>query len=833
MKLHVSSIVVLVKLSYYLSNPEEENMKQFLGTLTLIFLTVFVGIHHPVIASETTFTIQGIITDGDTKQPIVGASIRVVDTRKGTYSGVSGFFRIALPKGKYTIEVKSLGYLTRTFPIGQETSSFDIQLRPSAVKLQTVQVTADIDADNVIKRAIERKDENLKKISTFTGSLYSKLNLELNGKGLNALPGGSGRNSGRVRSRGGSIGITTDGELSEQNSFFIAETFSKVYRDNVQKRYHAEILQRRQTANIDKQQNLIAIGNFISFYDESIKIISADILSPLSSDPFDRYKFTLQDRTTLGDKLVYVIKVEPKSEIFPAFKGTLKIVEGTYNLVEADLSPSETTALSFVKNLRFVQKFDEVQREVWQPTYLRTTAIAQVDVLKGFVEFGADFTATSIFSEVKINEQIPDSIFDSDKPRITVSPTADSTKTEFWENNALQELTDREKEIYHRIDSLVIANPIDTSGNSPTKFTVGPMIDFNRIGSITLIAQPSFSFSTIELEANPGYSLGIHRYVGDITGRLYLDSARRTFLFASLFSQLNTTSFDRTYSPLVNTVFAAFEHRDYYDYFRNDGFTAGISMPLLGIRWNAAYEQSRQFSTTRLAPRSIFEEGGWRANPAIIDGSYHTVSAGGQWGNVTAFGFTGRPQFQVNISGLYGEEYNRSIPFRSVEASAETMLPLISTGYSPMSLRLQIAAGSASGDIPIQYQFRQKVQLAQAVVFGNMASAPIGVFGGTDYITTVAEINLTDVLWRSIGLPLYEGRGIDIIAAGASGRWRSYQPIGYTPTDKDWYSEAGFGIGRIPTFVSNVLFLRFDARWGVGNLGSGNFGWGLGITAPF
>ncbi len=811
-------------------------MKQFLGnfSLTLIFFTSFVGIHHRIIASETTFTIQGSITDGDTKQPVVGASIRVVDTRKGTYSGVSGFFRIALPNGKYTIEVKSLGYQTRTLPITQETTNLNIQLRPAAVKLNTVQVTADIDADNVIRRAIERKEENLKKISTFTGSLYSKLNLELNGKGLNALPGGGGqRGSNRVRSRGGSIGISTDGELSEQNSFFIAETFSKVYRDNVQKRYHAEILQRRQTANIDKQQNLIAIGNFISFYDESIKIISADILSPLSSDPFDRYKFTLQDRTTLGDKLVYVIKVEPKSEIFPAFKGTLKIVEGTYNLVEADLSPSETTALSFVKNLRFVQKFDEVQKEIWQPTYLRTTAIAQVDVLKGFVEFGADFTATSIFSELKINEPIPDSIFDSEKPRITVSPTADSTKTEFWENNALQELTDREMEIYHRIDSLVIANPVDTTGNSPTKFTISPMIDFNRVGSITLLAQPRFSFNIIELEANPGYSLGIHRYIGDIGARVYLDSVRRTFLFASLFSQLNTTSFDRTYSPLVNTVFSAFEHRDYYDYFRNDGFAVGISAPLLGIRWDVAYEQSRQFSTTRLAPRSIFQDGGWRANPAIIDGSYQTVNISGKWGNVVAFGFTGRPQFEVNFSGLYGEEYNQNVPFRSVEASVETMLPLISTGYSPMSLRLQVAAGAANGDIPIQYQFRQKVQLAQAVVFGNMASAPIGVLGGTDYVTTSAEINLTDVVWRSIGLPLYEGRGIDIIAAGASGRWRSYQQYGYTPTNSDWYSEIGFGIGRIPTFVSNVLFLRFDARWGVGNLGSGNFGWGLGVTAPF
>ncbi len=812
------------------------NIQSLCLKFTYLFALVFTGIsNNTIIAAESTFTIQGIVTDGDTKQPIAGASLRVIDTRLGTYSGVNGFFRIALPKGKYTIEVKSLGYQTRTLPVTQETTNLDIQLKPSSLKLQTVQVTADIDADNVIRRAIERKEENLKKISTFTGSLYSKLNLELNGKGLNAIPGGvsPGNRGSKDKGRSGSVGITTDGELDERNSFFIAETFSKVYRDNVQKKYHAEILQRRQTANLDKQQNLVAIGNFISFYDESVKIVSADILSPLSKDPFDRYKFTLLDRTTFGDKFVYVIKVEPKSEVFPAFKGTLKIVEGTYNLIEADLSPSETTALSFVKNLRFVQKFEEIQKEIWQPTYLRTTAKAQIDVLKGFVEFGADFIATSIYSEVKLNESIPDSIFDSDKPRITVSPTADSTKTEFWENNALQELTDSEKEIYHRIDSIVIANPPDTSGDTPLSFSVKPTIDFNRIGSITLTAQPNFAYKSIEGNANAGYSFGIHRYVGEVGAKYYLDSLHRFSVFGTLFSQLNQNSFDNTYSSFVNTIAAAFEHSDYYDYFRNDGFNLGFSVPIGGIRWNAIYEQSRQFSTTKLASRSIFRKGGWRPNPFIIDGSYQTGAISAQMGNISAFGFTGRPQLEIHLSGFYGEEYNRNIPFRSVESSIETMLPLIPTGYSPMSLRLQVAAGIASGDIPIQYQFRQKVQLAQAVVFGNMVSAPIGVFGGTEYVTTNAEINLTDVIWRGMGLPLYEGRGIDIIAAGASGRWRSYQSIGYIPTNNDWYSEVGFGLGRIPTFVSNVLFLRFDARWGVGNLGSGNFGWGLGITAPF
>jgi hypothetical protein len=45
--------------------------------------------------------------------------------------------------------------------------------------------------------------------------------------------------------------------------------------------------------------------------------------------------------------------------------------------------------------------------------------------------------------------------------------------------------------------------------------------------------------------------------------------------------------------------------------------------------------------------------------------------------------------------------------------------------------------------------------------------------------------------------------------------------------------EAGFGVARIPSFVSDLLMLRFDAMWPVGPQAMrGSFGWTITASGP-
>ena len=49
-----------------------------------------------------------------------------------------------------------------------------------------------------------------------------------------------------------------------------------------------------------------------------------------------------------------------------------------------------------------------------------------------------------------------------------------------------------------------------------------------------------------------------------------------------------------------------------------------------------------------------------------------------------------------------------------------------------------------------------------------------------------------------------------------------------------WYTEAGVALARIPTFISDLIFLRVDMRWPVGAVAKpiGSFGWAIGISSP-
>ena len=116
---------------------------------------------------------------------------------------------------------------------------------------------------------------------------------------------------------------------------------------------------------------------------------------------------------------------------------------------------------------------------------------------------------------------------------------------------------------------------------------------------------------------------------------------------------------------------------------------------------------------------------------------------------------------------------------------------------------------------------------------GNFLTSKPAVYGGREYYAGHALLNLTDIWWRFLGLPLYQGRGLNLILAGSYGKFFAKGDSFYLETGKQHYSEVGFGLTRIPTFLSNVLYLSFDARWGIGPVASGNFGWALSVSMSF
>ncbi|MEY4936090.1 MAG: hypothetical protein RIS64_2449 [Bacteroidota bacterium] len=105
----------------------------------------FIGFSIPLIA-QTTFTLKGTIRDADTKDPLIGATVRTSD--KGAVADLDGNYALILVQGTYKIEFTYVGYtpIERSIQLNNDLE-LNIDLTSASIMSKEVTVTADIARD--------------------------------------------------------------------------------------------------------------------------------------------------------------------------------------------------------------------------------------------------------------------------------------------------------------------------------------------------------------------------------------------------------------------------------------------------------------------------------------------------------------------------------------------------------------------------------------------------------------------------------------------------------------------------------------------------------------
>lgn len=795
-----------------------------------------------------TTVISGTVKDSASGDPIAGASIRVDGTTTGTYTRSGGRFRLPLPKGSSRLRVRSVGYRERVIQLGPGQTEIAISLPSSALSLQGVKVVGDIMPEEIIRRAVERKEENAKRITSIVSTTYSKLKVNIDMGGLD------------------------DGRDGPQNS--ITETFSKIYdRRSPDPKKHVRILQRRQTANVSAQDNLAVFDDFFDFTQDEITIIKTTMVTPLGRDALDEYAYTLLGKKPLGDQMVYELAFEPKARVFPGFEGTLTIVEGTYQVVAAKFSPTDETAFPFLKDLTYEQRYEKVNDTIWAPTYQNVTAEAKIRIIAGLIEISADVAAQTYVTDVAINVPIDDSLLspatssgatsttkaggatvriENMNSTVTVDATADSAKPEFWEEHAFAEPSDDERKIYALQDSVkkVGGDERDTTRQSNkggrtsmfNLFSVGgvtvgvdPMLDRSSITGMIYGGTLNVSWSPIRLSVGGGFGSGDTK-VGSVDMEISVlkNDDVHMKLFGSAMSSLATVQESRTLVKRLDFLHLSnLLYTDNFDFFRRDGWEAGASIKTDDV--NLALSGS----WTRHINMPLVETVNRISVPADA-GDYQMIQLSGTFfepGIIESFMGNASP-VTLRLNGLLGRETQTDVGFWSADAAIDARIPTFTTGYMPMELDVTVHAGIQSTETPTQGRF---VTARRFPIMGSrldFTTATINTFAGTEFVSVVSEHNFTDMWWRLIGLPTFSlGRGIDLIGRFAAlNVTQRAQPVvqgQVFDSTPGIYMEAGFAIGRIPTFVSDLFWLRFDAMWPVGPLSPrGSFGWAITLSSP-
>lgn len=761
--------------------------------------------------ANDSYSIVGFVKNLKTKEGIAGVRINILGTNTGTYSSMRGFFKLPFIEGIQKIKVSSVGYKSKIIEVNNQIDTILIELEPVSIKMKEATVIGDIEANEVIKRAIARKNENQEAIRTFKALLYSKLVMELDGSVF-------GQSEGNSFTISGTIGDTAP----DKYKMFLMETFSRIYRDYDKNVSFSEIIQRRQTSNITPQNNLLTIGNILDFSTETVNIINTSFVSPLSNDAFDYYNFSIIEKEILDDKYIYVLSVRPKTDVYPLFIGVIKITEGDYQLIEIDLEPSESTKIAFVDSLHFVQRFEKGIEGLWVPRMFELTGKANVDVIKGLMDIRLDLKATSIYSDVAINIDLPDSIYSDNIKKLSVSKTADSIDNDFWDKNSLREITEKEKMMYSKVDSLMSRDSSSDENKDFNYDIFSPNIDFNRVSSITPEIANDLRYKTFILKNSLAYSFGLQKLLGSIGAIFNYDDLS---LSANLSYSVSETGIKRIFPRILNTVFAALFHYDYYDYYYKESYDINVNYNKIWLNVGANYVESRDYSLSKSTNRSIFSNVKWRENVEIDDGYYRLLMSSLILNIDYIFQFGNNYNIDLIANYLIGKEIKDNKGFSNYKITVDFEFPTFFTGYSPMQFEVIFTYANLK-DVPLQYCERINGSLMFIKSLGLFGTIPLSLYEKDELIIFNARYNLTDLWWRWIGLPTYEGRGLDLVLTASTGRFKSV-------FGNEWYSELGFALERIPTFFSNVIYFEVGFDWGVGNIASKKFGGYLNLNLPF
>lgn len=783
--------------------------------------------HAQVAPAPQKVIVSGSVRSMESSEPISHVTVRVLGTGRSTLTNADGEYRLVLEPGLWRLKFTHVAHYTveSDVNLGSRDSTLDVIMKSSVIELPGIDVysRAYDPAQKIILEAIRRKQDILERIHDYRYDAYIKFVLR-------------------------DLARSPD---SAESIFLLTETQTTAYWEQPDK-YKEVITARKQSSNIDPENNLVTVGEILNFNKNRIEIDKYSVVSPTAEDALDFYNYYLLDTVYLDSQPVYRLEIEPKSEADPLFVGTIDVADSTYDVVRVDVGLNEAARFEFVSDTRYSQRFALFENEYWMPIEIQFSAEIHFGVKLPVIPKDLSFTHTASLYDYAFDEGHPSGTFD--EYLIVVEEEADEIDSAAWAARQTIPLTDDEEAAYVRIDSVEqTPKPIGTRllqglGIATALLVFGDedIVHYNRVEGayLGLGIKPHFLNHDLRLDLRTGYGFkrekAQHHY-----GAWYRLSDRHKLWVGAYWKdevqKRSTVVADDDHNP---TFGAYFFRLDPFDYYREKGFSLLTNLKLLNqTRLRLEYRDFEQHSLPRVTDHAVFpsDSYGGRENPAIADGHLRSV-----YGALT---YDSRPL--IRRKGLDvrigASEMTMAVLF------AETASPdLIDndfdfTRYGLWAMRRQRTlglgvttisgmVGASTGDLPPQRYF--SVDHGESIY--NAFHQPRGVgtlvrknFYG-DRAALVAVVHDFDQqLWRKSRIPVIEDIPLTLSIHGAAfwSEFRNGSPTldaQYLPTAPTAYTEVGLGLGNLTPMITPFNFAVYFT-WQLSDYDTERFTWELGI----
>ncbi len=428
----------------------------------------------PVLAISQT-QIQGIIIDSKTNQPLPFATI-TTSANFGTLTDVDGKFNIKSNKPITQISISYVGYETLIFPISKNEKFIKISLNPKVESLREVQIVAkENPALKIIRNTIKNKSKNdiEKSLNTFKFNTYTKILVTANPDSI----------SGNIDS----VFVLKDGKKQfkkldssnfkfkkeiDKSHLYISEKISE-FQFQKGKGKKEVIMASRMAGLKEPIYELLAITfQDLSFYNEYYVLAGTKYINPIADDALKTYNYKILDtvKTASGSSILIYFKPKEKKETL-GIEGVLYIDNQSFALTKA------IAELKGMVNVKATQNYNYLKpNNTWFPENMdivlkKGDNNEHISLFGGSVKFGVSkkndsivstktksegdvtyFISKATNSNIEINTPI---VVKSVAPTIQFNDDAAKKKEDFWDKYRTDSITERGKNTYKMLDSIV------------------------------------------------------------------------------------------------------------------------------------------------------------------------------------------------------------------------------------------------------------------------------------------------------------------------------------------------------------------------------------------
>jgi carboxypeptidase-like protein len=642
-------------------------------------------------AASGQLMIRGRVTDAQTGQSLVAATVQVQGRALGTVTNADGVFTLALPGLPAVLLIRYIGYRSQRIALdAAPTGVVEVRLEPDPFLMPGVVVTGEDPGLGVMRQVLARKQAWRDTVQTAYSEVYTRFML--------------------------------------YREFDLVQVEETIGANWWKAGRGVRQITRARKSRPDRSDRFLYAGvtHVPNLYDDEITLEATRFRGPLHPDALRFYRFRLTDQRAQDGRAVLDISFSPTNLAMAGFIGTLAVQDSTFDVLAITarpvvdrIGPPPILERTVRLEERFVRRGGGMV-----PVYFSTN---------GWVRFGragvsyprARYRQVSGLSLHATRVPVPDSLFRSARP-LRDDPDVRAGQWLFdWNpgmiplseeeaGDVLAMRSDRSLSYYFRPEGLLssyaavpVAAPLKRPESDEKRelSLLKPWLWYNRVDGWHVGLRPVIPFGSL-WTARPG--LGYAEASGSVPWTLSLErEAGGPFDLQAGMERFTAPTGVGTRRDRFLTGLAAYAgYDDYFDYYdrARRWVRLGVASASTRAQLTLSHEDHRSVQKND-SYDGWLRENVQRENPEIEEGRLASATLRLTAGDVgmTRSGYSGYLDLQTEVAGegVAGSDFG----FARWQAAGSFRLPTFMRRRSiPASLRVDVVAGGGTDGVPIQRQ---------------------------------------------------------------------------------------------------------------------------------